>query len=207
MLLPAAPIHPASWPCPPPRQLHSPSPLCLALCRPLACPAWPPPSLLQVLQFVQGEEYARFDRIVFDTAPTGHTLRLLAVPDFVEASLGKIVRLRRKLGGASQVGASGVSVGGRLGEGGVMGSHTVDSGQSGVAGLFAGWQVLTPLPSHHPLQAIRGLFGADGSQAEAVDKLEELQASIRLVKALFRDQQATEVRGWVCLLEFFEVFV
>ena len=44
------------------------------------------------------------------------------------------------------------------------------------------------------MQAIRGLFGADGSQAEAVDKLEELQASIRLVKALFRDQQATEVR-------------
>lgn len=57
----------------------------------------------QVLQFVKGEEYARFTRIVFDTAPTGHTLRLLTVPDFVEASLGKIVRLRRKLSTASQV--------------------------------------------------------------------------------------------------------
>ena len=34
----------------------------------------------QVLQFVKGEEYARFSRIVFDTAPTGHTLRLLTVP-------------------------------------------------------------------------------------------------------------------------------
>lgn len=95
---------------------------------------------------------------------------------------------------------------------------------------------------------MRGLFGADGSQDEAVDKLEQLQVgacgrvmlllllpllwrcsaaaadagqmlgscrqgiqchsfmvptpsacrlqdSIRLVKALFRDQQATEVRG------------
>ncbi|PRW56240.1 ATPase ASNA1-like protein 2-like [Chlorella sorokiniana] len=108
----------------------------------------PPPgfdeavAISKVLQFVKGEEYARFTRIVFDTAPTGHTLRLLTVPDFVEASLAKITRLRRKLSSASQT--------------------------------------------------IRGLFGADGSQDEAVDKLEQLQDSIRLVKALFRDQQATE---------------
>ncbi len=44
----------------------------------------------QVVQFVQAAEYARFSRIVFDTAPTGHTLRLLTLPDFVDASLGKV---------------------------------------------------------------------------------------------------------------------
>ena len=44
----------------------------------------------QVVQFVQAAEYARFSRIVFDTAPTGHTLRLLALPDFVDASLAKV---------------------------------------------------------------------------------------------------------------------
>ena len=54
----------------------------------------------QVVQFVRAEEYARFSRIIFDTAPTGHTLRLLAVPEFVDASLGKIIRLRKKLGAA-----------------------------------------------------------------------------------------------------------
>lgn len=56
---------------------------------------------VQVVQFVQSQEYARFDRIVFDTAPTGHTLRLLALPDFVDASLAKIIRLRKKLSSAT----------------------------------------------------------------------------------------------------------
>ena len=31
---------------------------------------------LQVVEFVRGEAYARFTRIIFDTAPTSHTLLL-----------------------------------------------------------------------------------------------------------------------------------
>ncbi|GFH27320.1 uncharacterized protein HaLaN_25623, partial [Haematococcus lacustris] len=69
----------------------------------------PPPGLdeavaiAKVVQFVDSADYTRFTRIIFDTAPTGHTLRLLALPDFVEASLAKIIRLRKKLASATAV--------------------------------------------------------------------------------------------------------
>jgi hypothetical protein len=43
------------------------------------------------------------------------------------------------------------------------------------------------------VQAIRGLFGVEASQDEAVVKLEQLKASVGLVRDLFRDKEATEV--------------
>ena len=54
-------------------------------------------AIAKVVDLARSDEYAHFDRIVFDTAPTGHTLRLLTLPDFVDATLGKVVRLRQKL--------------------------------------------------------------------------------------------------------------
>lgn len=67
----------------------------------------PPPGLdeaiaiSKVIQFLELEEYNKFTRIVFDTAPTGHTLRLLSLPDFLDASIGKILKLRQKISSAT----------------------------------------------------------------------------------------------------------
>ena len=53
-------------------------------------------SLLRVLELLRSKEY---DRVVLDTAPTGHTLRLLALPelldDFAERAAAARDRLKR----------------------------------------------------------------------------------------------------------------
>jgi len=109
----------------------------------------PPPGLdeavaiSKVVQITKDPKYASFTRIVFDTAPTGHTLRLLSLPDFLEASLGKVMALRKKVFGAAS--------------------------------------------------AVKNLFGAsEGQQDVAERKLEELKASVKEVRDLFRDQSQTE---------------
>lgn len=69
----------------------------------------PPPgideivALLRIFQY--GEEKnafgePRFQRIVIDTAPTGHTLRLLQLPDFLNSMTGKLIKFRGKINGA-----------------------------------------------------------------------------------------------------------
>jgi arsenite-transporting ATPase len=50
---------------------------------------------------IRGED-ERFDLIVFDTAPTGHTLRLLRMPELMEAWIKALSRSRRAMLGIDQ---------------------------------------------------------------------------------------------------------
>ncbi|WP_255148674.1 ArsA family ATPase [Halorarius halobius] len=54
----------------------------------------------------------RFDRVVVDTAPTGHTLRLLELPDVMDSMMGKLIAFRERLSGMAG------SLGGLFGGGG-----------------------------------------------------------------------------------------
>ncbi|PXF45716.1 putative arsenical pump-driving ATPase [Gracilariopsis chorda] len=54
-------------------------------------------ALVSVLDLVESRSQIQFDRVVIDTAPTGHTLRLLAFPDFLDTFLAQALALREKL--------------------------------------------------------------------------------------------------------------
>jgi len=41
----------------------------------------------------------RFDRVVVDTAPTGHTLRLLQLPEIMDSMIGRVMKLRQRFSG------------------------------------------------------------------------------------------------------------
>lgn len=64
-------------------------------------------SFAEVMKLVQSLEY---DTVVFDTAPTGHTLRLLQFPDTLQKALGKLQQLQGSLG--PMVSAMGPLLGG-----------------------------------------------------------------------------------------------
>ncbi|MHA1972223.1 MAG: ArsA family ATPase [Candidatus Hodarchaeales archaeon] len=53
-------------------------------------------AFIQLLEFIQNPEY---DIVIFDTAPTGHTLKLLQLPELTQSWLYKIIKMRRRLGG------------------------------------------------------------------------------------------------------------
>jgi arsenite-transporting ATPase len=48
------------------------------------------------LKYMNSEE---FDYIIFDTAPTGHTLRLLSLPDILDTWLGRMIMMRMRFAG------------------------------------------------------------------------------------------------------------
>jgi arsenite-transporting ATPase len=57
----------------------------------------------------------RFDRVVVDTAPTGHTLRLLQLPEMLDTMVGRMMKLRQQFSGMMD-GIKGMFGGGGEGE-------------------------------------------------------------------------------------------
>lgn len=49
-------------------------------------------ALLKVLEFIETEH--DYDLIIFDTAPTGHTLRFLSLPETLSGWIGKLLKMR-----------------------------------------------------------------------------------------------------------------
>ncbi len=56
--------------------------------------------------FAEYDEHPNWETVVFDTAPTGHTLRLLSLPDVMNTTVGRLLSLRGQLGSVtSRVGS------------------------------------------------------------------------------------------------------
>ena len=69
----------------------------------------PPPGIDEIVALTKIFKYARetdesgrprFDKIIVDTAPTGHTLRLLQLPSFLGNLTGQLIKFRSKIQGA-----------------------------------------------------------------------------------------------------------
>jgi len=60
----------------------------------------PPPGLDELVALSNVlDSHQDFDAVIVDTAPTGHTLRLLQLPQFLDGLLGNLIKIRMKLSG------------------------------------------------------------------------------------------------------------
>lgn len=49
----------------------------------------------KLLELIESNEY---DLVIFDTAPTGHTLRFLSLPDYLDSFIGRMLKMRMRFG-------------------------------------------------------------------------------------------------------------
>ncbi|GAB6878967.1 ArsA family ATPase [Halorubrum gandharaense] len=53
-------------------------------------------AMRQLLEYLDDP---RFERVIIDTAPTGHTLRLLQLPEIMDSMIGRVMKLRQQFSG------------------------------------------------------------------------------------------------------------
>jgi len=56
-------------------------------------------ALARLMQLLSDQEHDDFERVVIDTAPTGHTLRLLAFPQFLHGLVGTLLTVSEQVSG------------------------------------------------------------------------------------------------------------
>ena len=69
-------------------------------------------AMRQLLEYLDDP---RFDRVIVDTAPTGHTLRLLELPELMDSMVGRVMTMRQRMQGMFE-GIKGMFGGGSDGD-------------------------------------------------------------------------------------------
>ncbi|KAG6749465.1 hypothetical protein POTOM_046511 [Populus tomentosa] len=157
-------------------------------------------SFAEMLKLVQTMGYSC---IVFDTAPTGHTLRLLQLPSTLEKGLQKVMSLKSKFGGLiSQVFLSHEWCDQKYTEpsmisGPAIGMASDDSG-------FPFPMQLSDIKFHTFMTRLFGLDDEFGEEA-ILGRLESMKDVIEKVNKQFKDPDLTTF-VCVCIPEFLSLY-
>ena len=130
----------------------------------------------------------RFDRIVLDTAPTGHTLRMLSLPTFLKGLMQKLRKIRDKTGTFSSL----------LGMGSASAAQDIESNQSQdrlekFEGRMERLQALLHNPKETEFTVVT--IATDLATAETKRLLQSLTDENILVRRLIVNQLVSEQNG------------
>ena len=60
-------------------------------------------AIAKIIQLIDKKDDNPYEKIIFDTAPTGHTLRLLSLPQFLDNFVFKLMKIKHKIKGMFNV--------------------------------------------------------------------------------------------------------